>query len=57
MLISLPKETQLISGSKNTSFVVFLSIWQDMSQFIFAKVMDKIIALCYLFIYFLLYVI
>ena len=54
VLINLPKDAQLISGNKSTSFLVFVNIWQNILQFIFAKVIDKIIALCYLTIIYLI---
>ena len=54
MLINLPKDALLISSNKNTGFYVFLDIGQNILQFIFAKVVGKIMALCCLtFIYFL----
>lgn len=54
MLINLFKVAHLASGNKNTSFHVFLNIRQNISQFMFANVMDKTIAFCYLTIIYLI---
>lgn len=54
MLINLPEDAQLITGTNSTSFHVFLNIRQNILQFVFAKVMGKMIALCCLTIIYLI---